>query len=196
MRKEIAYVATAVVIVAVAVVVWKVVTSSEDEAPIIVKNGSMDVLAGDNPANNRHWKWTRATGSGNPVFVHDPTHPHGDVKAKQLLVHVMGQPANGCTAQTAGDTVTVAFDDGFSLKISRVQLGASGNYRLHVESSAPTGLDEVSGATRPTLRHGVSGSGYIASVTVGSAPACTFPNAAALTRICVSPDDPKTACEE
>ena len=188
-------VAAAVVVVAVAVVIW-IVTSSEDEAPIIVKNGSMDVLAGDNPANNRHWKWTRATGGGNPVFVHDPTHPHGDVKAKQILVHVMGQPVNGCTTQTAGDTVTVAFDDGFSIKISRVQLGASGNYRLHVESSAPTGLDEVSGVTRPTLRHGAPGSGYIASVTVGSAPACTFPNAAALTRICVSPDDPKKACEE
>jgi hypothetical protein len=194
--KKAAITVAVVAAVVTAVIVWRVVTASDDEAPIIVKNGSMDVLAGDDPGHNRHWKWTRRGGGGNLVFIHDPTHPHGDVTPRPLYVYVMGQPVGGCTTQTSGDTVTVAFDDDFSIKISRVQLGSSPNYRLHVESSSPTGLDEVSGAGRPTLRHAAQASGYIKSVTVGSAAACTFPNAAALTRICISPDDPTQACEE
>ena len=194
MRKKRFLVGTVVVIAAI-VLVYVILKrfSADEEAPIIVKNGSMDVVAGDDPGHNKHWKWTNPSSGGNPEFFHEAKYPHSNKNPGPLLVYVIGSPTGGCTKLTSGDTVTATFSDGFSIKFSRVQHGASNNYYTHAQASSPD-LTEVSGSIIPTLRH--AGSGFVESVAVGSAAPCTFANAAALTFICIGPDDPTAACEQ
>src|SRR4030095_16189100 len=64
------------------------------------------------------------------------------------------------------------------------------------QASAATDFDEVSGASRPTLRHGRASQGDISNLKVGTEQPCSFSSASALTRICISPDDPQEGCEE
>lgn len=195
MRKRRIFIGS-VLLVVVSVLLYalfKKVSSSDEEAPIIVKNGSMDVVAGDDPGHNKHWKWVDVGGSNDKLFSHDPNQPHSNKNPGPLFVYVIGNPTGGCTALTSGEAVTVTYNDGFSIKFSRVQHGSSNNYFTHVEGSANQ-LKPVSAAPVPTLRHDATG--YIDSVIVGSASPCTFANAAALSLICISPDDPSRACEQ
>lgn len=195
MRKKRIVVGTILVVAAATIlyILLKKAASSDEEAPIIVKNGSMDVIAGDDAPHNKHWKWTDAGGAGNQRFFHDPKQPHSNTNPGPLFVYVIGNPSGGCTSLTSGNTVTVAYSDGFSITFSRVRHGASNNYFTHVEGSAPE-LTEVNGAPVPTLRHAANG--FVSSVSIGTAAPCTFANAAAMSLICVSPDDPTDACEQ
>jgi len=93
-----------------------------------------------------------------------------------------------------GNAVTVTFVDGFSITLNRQAVGSSNRWRTHVEASAAD-LAEVSGATRPTLRHGELGDGSISKLQVGS-DTCNFSKASDLTRICITPDDATDGCEE
>lgn len=195
MRKRILVGSVLVVAIVALFYLLKRASSSDEEAPIIVKNGgSMDVIAGDDVVHNKHWKWTDSGGAGNQSFFHDPTGPHSNKDPGPLFVYLIGSGAGTCTKLTTGDTVTVAYNDGFTLKFSRLQHGSSNNYYTHIDGNRPE-LTPVGGAKVPTLKHG-DATGYIDSVTVGTANPCTFANAAALTRICVSPKDPTDDCED
>ena len=182
-----------VVVAAIAYLLYKRARSSDEEAPIIVKNGSMDVIAGDDVVHNKHWKWTDSGGAGNQSFFHDPTGPHSNKDPGPLFVYLIGTGSGSCGKLTTGDAVTVAYDDGFTVKFSRLQHGSSNNYFTHIDGNRAE-LNPASGAKVPTLKH--EPTGFIKSVTVGTATPCTFADAAALTRICVSPKDPTDACED
>jgi hypothetical protein len=198
MRNKRIVVTTLFVVAAAAILYFllKKAASSDEEAPIIVKNGSMDVIAGDDPPHNKHWKWVDVGGSNDQLFSHDPNQPHSSKNPGPLYVYVIGTPTSGCTSLTAGDTVVVAYSDDFFVTLSRVQHGSSNNYFTHVEGNRAE-LKPVNGAQMPTLRHDASaGGGYVTSVKVGTAAPCQFANANALTRLCVSPDNPTDACKD
>jgi hypothetical protein len=191
-KRFLMYTVVTIAIVALAFAVYKLL-SSDEEPPIIVKNGSMDLLAGDDSPQNHHWKWDRNGGPSSHVFVHEAAYPHSKVKDQSLQVYVIGTPTGGCTTITAGDTVKLDFTDGFSLTLTRFQLGSSNQFRTRIEPST-TDLDEVQGAPRPTLRHPSDNTHFIKSVTFDNSTTCTFASREALTQICISPDDPSKAC--
>jgi hypothetical protein len=195
-KRFVTYTVLAVVVALGGYAIYKLLAADED-APIIVRNGSMDVLAGKHASKNHRWKWNRRGGGGNPVFIHEPESAYGNDSFGALEVYVVA--STKCSSPMVANAVTVTFDDGFSITLTREALPSNNRYRTHVAASSPD-LDEVVPAPtppsppRPTLRHGVPGVGYISKLQVGGST-CDFTKREDLTMICISPDDAKDGCD-
>ena len=116
MTKKTAIITTAVVVVAAAVIIWIVTSASEDEAPIIVKNGSMTidtdgtwqadggVWSNETGKHNDNDLWVRVNltnkttckGSGHPVHI------EYSVNGFNAIFNVAGNPARTKVAPRNG----------------------------------------------------------------------------------------------
>ena len=139
MQKKAVYAAVGVAIVVVAIVIW-ITTVSEDEGPIIVKNGSM-VIDTDGAWQEDGGAWSNETGKDHK----------GD-----LWVRVNLQGGTKCAG--SGRPVHVEYSVGGFNAIFNV---AGNPARTKV---SPKGQLVADGAQR--LRHGAAG-GYITGVRIG-----------------------------
>lgn len=190
-KRFVTYTVLGVVVALAAYAIYRFRAADED-APIIVRNGSMDIFAGKHASKNHRWRWNRRGGSANPVFIHEPESAYGNDSFGALEVYVVAPPSTKCSSTMLANAVTVTYDDGFSVTLNRQALASSNRWRTHVEASGPD-LADVPGASRPTLRHGTQGNGYISKLQVGS-DTCNFSKADD-PMICISPDDAKDGCE-
>ncbi len=151
--------------------------SDDDEAPIIVKNGSMDLEPGS------RWMWEQEVDSaGATSYVYQPDHFHLDVFNGGFWVKVEGSNVSCTSGQRGlhGQTVVVTFDPEttdpqFSLTFDRKFKGWT--RRNVVPADGLQVADKL-------LRHGIVKQGHIARVDVGNAN-CTFGTAAALDAITI-----------
>ena len=162
---------------------------SDDEAPIRVRNGSIEIEAGGSKDNE--WAWVHEPQGDNvdpmPSYSHEPKKKYGD-SADQLWVKVTrnsGACSSGNTAR--GKMVRVEYSEGGrSVTFKR---GKSGGIDWRTKVRRPQDLTLDSGARPPVLRHGTPGVGFIKSVRVsGGGPdwSCTFDNGAELNVIEIS----------
>lgn len=133
-----------------------------DEAPIRVRNGSMEVeLVGGTWAENGD-AWSPSTGT----------------TAGTYFVKVLGGTGSSCDSNVtigSGNVVSVSYSDGFTARFT------PGSGRTGVRPKS-----DLSRATPSTLRHGTSGAGHISEVRVvgpGTSLRCSFPTTAALSEI-------------
>ena len=133
-----------------------------DEAPIRVKNGSMDVDLVSGTWVDNGDAWSPSTGA----------------TAGTYFVKVVGGTGLSCDGNItagSGNVVSVSYSDGLTIRFT--------------PASGRTGVRPKSGLTRATpslLQHGSAGVGYISAVTVvgpGTPLRCTIPSAAALSEI-------------
>jgi len=92
MRRKILYVTAAVIVVAVVAIVWQRIRASEDEAPIIVKNGSIEIETLDG-----EWK------DGNDAWINQTS---GKINSDDLWVKVTSSTG---TCRAVGKPVQVQY---------------------------------------------------------------------------------------
>jgi hypothetical protein len=174
---------------------------ADDEAPIIVKNGSMYLWAGFDPPNNGRWFWRKR-----PINDHHPKDGfYHEIAAGQppdstkLFVQVHRPDKD--PLDLSGDRVTVTYSDGFSVDFGR---DFDHNNRRHtrVEASASRVLVDATDPPsstnrhpRPKLRYAGPTGGFIKSVTVDGKSAVVF-DKDGLKRICISRDFPIENCDD
>ncbi len=152
--------------------------SDDDEAPIIVKNGSMDIEAGS------RWAWKQENDqNGVPEsYVYDPDHLHFDVFNGGFWVKVSGSAivCSDTSFPLHAQTVVVTFEPAFTVTFQRLRRGWTFWTLRNVVPAADLTL--VGGSQ--LLRHGKPNEGYIKRVDVGTAN-CTFADATALKQIMI-----------
>jgi len=166
MRKKIVVGAAVVAIVVAGVIIWKIIKGSEDEGPIIVKNGSMTIDT-DGVWQDDGGAWSNETGKEH---------------RNELWVRV--NLTNGTTCPGSGHPVHVEYSEGGFKAIFNM---AGNPVRTKV---SPKGQLSLDGAQR--LRHGASG-GYITAVRInGTELTCgiTQTNLDSI-NICSSENDPR-----
>ena len=162
---------------AVATGIFIGVKTLSDEPPIRVRNGSIDVFAGEE--DGTPWKWEAENGDADedqPSFSHEPNHLHPEF-GKDLWVKVVavGSPAadsyeckNNVMTGTAR-MVFIDFTSGTSPVNGKLRRSRSGliNQRTKVRPKGALTLD----STGTILKS--AGDGFVTSVRVGSLE-CTF----------------------
>lgn len=137
-------VAAAVIVVVGAVIVWLVVTGSEDEAPIIVKNGSMTIETGG--------EWQEDGG----------TWSHESGKGHQNNLWVRVDLTNGATCKGTGHPVRVDY----SIQGFQAIFTVAGGSTPKTKVAPRAGLNRE---TPKRLRHGSQGDGgHITAVRIGA----------------------------
>ena len=165
---------------------------SDDERPIRVRNGSMEILAASDPGNE--WGWASEPGGDNvdptPSYSHEPRDHYFD-RDKDLWVKVVrrsGTCAQGDT--TSGRVVRVEYsENNFAATFKRGKSGVV-NYRTKVRPSGDLNLD----ANGKVLRYGTAGVGRIAAVRVNNW-SCTFNEAAELEVIYICSSEDRVECQ-
>jgi len=104
MRKKL-YVTAAVIVIAVVAIIWQRVKSSEDEGPIIVKNGSIEIetVGGEWKEGNNEWiNQTTGTMNANDLWV-KVTSSTGTCRGVGKPVHIQySQPSVHLVFTTSG----------------------------------------------------------------------------------------------
>lgn len=169
-------------------------SSGDDEAPIIVKNGSMDILAGNDTTNT--WAWNLEPSGDNvdrePSYSHEPANHYFDL-SKDLWVKVILRTGT-CTAAPTNGARQVVIDfseDNFKATVKRGKSGIL-DYRTKIRPSGQLTLDTTQ--TPQTLRYGTKGVGYITSVKSGGW-SCDFPNGDALDQIRICSSGNRQDCQ-
>ena len=120
MRKKL-YVTGAVIVIAVVAIIWQRIKSSEDEGPIIVKNGSIEIetVGGEWKDGNSEWiNQTTGAMNANDLWV-KVTSSTGTCRASGKPVHIQySQPSVHVvfTSGFARDTARHPSGDGFLAK--------------------------------------------------------------------------------
>src|SRR3982751_2758546 len=124
----------AVGVVAVSLLSVKILSRADEEAPIIVRNGSLDIVAGTDAKNE--WTWEaelKDNEDDSPSYSYEPTHKYRD-RSKSHWVKVTRQSGT-CTSgdKASGKVVQIdyTYDDGngkTGKKTIVVKRGASGYY--------------------------------------------------------------------
>lgn len=185
-----------------AVVVGTYQLISDDEAPIRVRGGSMEIHAA--LTNDNEWAWSLEEDGDNvdsrASYSHEPDDSYTD-RSKDLWVKVLRRTGTCASGDRAtGKMVRVDYSDGFTATFKR---GKSGwwNYRTKVR---PRELTLDAGATPPVLRHGSAGVGHITRVRVNGGTddtsttdqwECTFNDANALDVIYICSSDDRQECQ-
>jgi len=160
--------------------------SDDDEAPIIVRNGSLDIVAGDD------WEWRAENDNSGQLeaYSYQPTGFHIDLIDNHLWVKISASamtcdPANP-TMPIHAATVKVTFTEDSSATYN------SNFQRISRPFNSRTNVKPGAGLTLSTadrrLRHGDAGKGYISEVLTagqGSPVTCSFQKAADLTDITI-----------
>jgi hypothetical protein len=177
------------------------VLSADEEAPIIVKNGSLVIVAGVDKDNQ--WSWTPETGDNeesSPSYSYEPTHKYRD-RSKTHWVKVASMQSGSCSAgQTAtGQVVNIDYVYGGEpqkTKNIRIRRGTSGwwDYRTKVRpSDLEVGtVPDTTPNGRPALIFPEDG--FISAIRVDNW-SCTFPNVAADPQIWVCASDKRAECQ-
>jgi hypothetical protein len=96
MRTKIRYVTAAIIVVALVAIVWQRIRSSEDEAPIIVKNGSIEIQTQDGEWKDGNTEWINQTSgavNSNDLWV-KVTSSTGTCRASGKPVHIQYSEPN------------------------------------------------------------------------------------------------------
>jgi hypothetical protein len=161
---------------------------SEDEAPIRVRNGSIDILPGVEDGNT--WTWMKENNGDHnesaPSWSHEPDDGYLD-RETTLWVKVIPTQNSAMTCTSGpvltGQQVAIEFKDGTNTVTARIKRARSGlyNYRTKVRRQEDFTLNGQ------YLRYGTAGAGYISEVRIASEN-CTFTKADDLNeiRICSS----------
>jgi hypothetical protein len=174
------------------------VLSADEEAPIIVKNGSLEIIAGVDKDNQ--WAWEREDGDNqesSPSYSYEPTHKYRD-RSRTHWVKVLMPSASCPSGPTAtGKVIKIdyVYDNGQKTKLITIRRGASGflriDYRTKVRPSDLTvGADPKTG--RPALVF--PDNGYISAIRVDNNWSCTFPDATADPSIWVCASNNRAEC--
>lgn len=175
------------------------VLTSDEEAPIIVKNGSLLIVAG--AAEQNEWAWTKEDGDNeesSPSYSYEPTHKYRD-RSKMHWVKVSSMQSGSCTNNqmtASGKTVNIDYIYGNGqTKSVGIRRGASGplriDYRTKVRPQDLTvGTDSETGRSALIFPD----SGYISAIRVDNW-SCTFPNVAADPQISVCASDKSAECQ-
>ena len=189
----------AVGLVAVVIVAVQSPMAADEEAPITVKNGSLDIVAGS--ATDNSWTWETEAGDnedGSPSYSYEPQHKYRD-RSKFHWVKVTMQSGT-CTPNqptASGKTVQIQYTyntgTGNTIKEVTLKRGASGwfDYRTKVRPSADLtpGTDSTG---RPKLSFTVNG--FISQVKVDNW-SCTFSDASAQPVVTVCSSDKRNDCQ-
>lgn len=174
------------------------VLSADEEAPIIVKNGSLVIVAGVDKDNQ--WSWTKEDGDNeesSPSYSYEPTHKYRD-RSKTHWVKVSSMQSGSCTTNritASGKTVNIDYKYGDQTKSVRIRRGASGliDYRTKVRPPDLTvGTDSETGRSALIFPD----NGYISAISVPDDNwSCTFPDVAADPQIWVCASDKRAECQ-
>jgi hypothetical protein len=187
---------TALTLLAVAViggVIWGVL--SDDERPIRVRNGSMEILAARDSANS--WGWVLEPNGDiqdpTPSYSHEPRNAYIDREINLWVKVVLRQGTCAQGDRASGRLVRVEFsENNFFVMFKRGRSGKI-NYRTKVRPSGS--LTPVPGPTPPeVLRYGTQGSGFVSGVRVNNW-FCAIPNANALDTIYICSAENQTECQ-
>jgi hypothetical protein len=201
MDKRLAAGAVAVGVVVAGVIVYQ--SLSDDEAPIRVRNGSIEIQAEQDPENE--WVWEQEPNGDNvdstPSYSHEPVDSYID-REKNLWVKVVRQTGACASGDKAtGKTVRVRFsENNITVRFKR---GRSGPWNYRTKVRRTTDLTPDITLKPPVLRHGTAGSGYITSVSVTGGVgdndqdtwSCSFGNANGLGTIFICSSANKQACQ-
>ena len=183
---------TLAVVVVGAVIGYQVL--SEDERPIRVRNGSIEILAARE--GDRVWDWELEPEGDDQdpssSYSHEPQQHYFD-RDKDLWVKVVRR-SGACESgdKTSGNLVRVEYSQNNSFVTFRRGKSGAWNYRTKVRR--PDDLAPVPGATPPTLRHGTPGSGFVNRVQVNNW-SCTFADANALDTIYICSSENRSECQ-
>jgi hypothetical protein len=166
---------------------------SDDERPIRVRNGSMEILAAASQENEWGWKGEQDGDNTDPSpsYSHEPRDRFRD-RDKDLWVKVTtrsGTCAQGNTA--SGRVVRVHYSE--NNFIATFRRGRSGwyDYRTKVRPRSGLTLDP----NGRVLRHGTAGAGSITSVRVGEDWQCEFNSATVLEEITICASRETSECQ-
>jgi hypothetical protein len=181
------------VVVIGAVVIYQ--TFSEDERPIRVRNGSMEILAAA-PDGKNAWRWELEDQGDNvdptPSYSHEPDDILIDTERTLWVKVVRRTGACASGDRTSGNTVRVEYTPGnFAATFKRGKSGSL-NYRTKVRPTSDLTLD--TSPSPPVLRHGTAGTGFVARVRVNNWT-CEFPDANALDVIYICSSDNRAECQ-
>jgi len=182
------------------------VLSADEEAPIIVKNGSLVIVAGVDKDNE--WSWTPETGDNeesSPSYSYEPTHKYRD-RSKTHWVKVASMQSGSCSGgqTTTGQVVNIDYvyvkpndpNEPKQTKNIRIRRGASGfwDYRTKVRpSDLEVGtVPDTNPNGRPALIFPVDG--FISAIRVDNW-SCTFPDVTADPQIWVCASDKRAECQ-
>jgi len=159
------------------------ILSAPDEAPIIVRNGSLEIVAGE--AKDNKWTFEEEPDGDNenedPSFSHEPVTRYGDRSKTHWVKLVQPSAKTFCSkgspnAKGAIVRITYAYS-GSQTKLVTIQRGASG--KLHIDYRTKIRPTDLTPSTVPS--------------TSGGRPALIFPVDGYISKIEV-PDDNNWSC--
>jgi hypothetical protein len=172
MRRKILYVTAAVIVVAVVAIVWQRIRASEDEAPIIVKNGSIEIETLDG-----EWK------DGNDAWINQTS---GKINSDDLWVKVTSSTG---TCRAVGKPVQVQY----SQPNVRAVFTTSGFWwTTKTRVSPQAGLSFVD---RKHLRAGTAGDGGHITEVRAQNLTCSIAAGSANVEISICSSSKTTACQ-
>lgn len=197
-RNGLAVVGTVVIVYYALVGLYKLRPLAEDEAPIRVRNGSLDILVGEE--SGKRWRWKRKDGDdwdSTPSYSHEPDHGGKD---EDISLWVKVVPKNGAqpvcddnAMRFDGEIVKVKFTVGTSTSVAKIRRGnknvLGNHYRTRVR--AP---DDFTLVDDGTLRRGKIGEGFISQVRSENG-ACSFKSAEELEEILICSSAQNTKCQ-
>jgi hypothetical protein len=172
--RKIAYVAaTAVVVVGLLVLLWMKSGSSEDEAPIIVKNGSIEIETSDG-----QWK------DGDDAWVNETTGKHND---KELWVKVTSSTG---TCRGVGQPIRVQY----SKSNDRAVFTTGGGFlRRHRTRVGPQAV--ITYVDNKHLRAGTAGDGGHINAVQARSVTCTLDADSSNVEISICSSQNAKACQ-
>ena len=172
MRRRTVYVTAAVIVVAVVAIVWQRIRASEDEAPIIVKNGSIEIETLDG-----EWK------DGGDAWINQTS---GKINSGELWVKVTSSTA---TCRAVGKPVHVQY----SQPNVRAVFTTSGFWWTTKTRVSPQG--GLAFVNRKRLRAGTAGDGgHIAEVRTQNLTCAIAPGSENV-EISICSSSKTTACQ-
>lgn len=179
---------------AVGAAVGLIIVLSDDEAPIRVRNGSMEIQAGQDPDNEFAWELEPNGDNVDPTpsYSHEPRDHYIDL-SKDLWVRVVRRTGTCASGDKAtGRNVRIEFsENNFAATFKRGKSGTV-NYRTKARPSGDLTPDTTQ--RPPVLRYGTTGSGFITSVRVNNW-SCTFENANVLDVIYICSSENSQECQ-
>lgn len=167
-----AYVAAGVVVVGLLAFLWIQGVSDDDEAPIIVRGGSIEIETGDG-----EWK------DGNDAWINQTTGKHND---KELWVKVTSSTA---TCRAFGQPVMVEY----SQQNVRAVFTTGGNFFRHKTRVGPKA--GVTYVDRNHLRAGTAGDGGRITEVRAQNLTCSIPAGSANVEISICSSSKTPACQ-
>ena len=171
--RKIVYVAAAVVVVGLLLLLWMKGGSKEDEAPIIVKNGSIEIETADG-----QWK------AGDDVWVNETTGKHN---AKELWVKVTSSTG---TCRGVGQPIRIQYSKSNDRAVFTTGGSFLGRHRTRVGPQAIITLVDSK-----HLRAGTAGDGGHINAVQARSATCTIAADSSNVEISICSSQTAKACQ-